>query len=43
VLTAVLCLVNVLAVVSGRETYRVPTEQLGTAGPDARTAKPVTA
>ena len=43
VLTAVLCLVNVLAVASGRETYRVPTEQLGTAGPDARTEKTVTA
>jgi MFS family permease len=29
VFTAVLCLVNVLAVATARETYRVPTEQLG--------------
>ena len=29
VFTAVLCLVNVLAVVTARETYRVPTERLG--------------
>ena len=29
VLTAVLCLVNVVAVATGRETYRVPTEDLG--------------
>lgn len=26
---AALCLVNVVAVASGRETYRVPTEELG--------------
>jgi MFS family permease len=30
VLTAALCLVNVLAVATGRETYQVPTERLGT-------------
>jgi MFS family permease len=30
ILTAALCLVNVAAVASARETYRVPTEQLGT-------------
>jgi MFS family permease len=30
ILVAVLCLVNVLAVATGRETYRVPTERLGT-------------
>jgi MFS family permease len=30
VFTALLCLVNVAAVASGRETHRVPTEQLGT-------------
>ena len=30
VFTAVLCLVNVVAVATARETYRVPTEQLGT-------------
>ena len=30
VFTAVLCLVNVLAVATARETYRVPTEELGT-------------
>ncbi|MER6005004.1 MFS transporter [Nonomuraea angiospora] len=29
VITAVLCLVNVAAVATARETYRVPTEQLG--------------
>jgi hypothetical protein len=29
VLVAVLCLVNVAAVASARETYRVPTERLG--------------
>jgi MFS family permease len=29
VIVAVLCLVNVAAVATGRETYRVPTEQLG--------------
>jgi Zn-dependent protease len=29
VFTAVLCLVNVVAVATGRETHRVPTEQLG--------------
>jgi MFS family permease len=29
VLTAALCAVNILAVASGRETYRVPTEELG--------------
>ncbi len=29
VFTAALCLVNVVAVASGRETYRVPTEELG--------------
>jgi MFS family permease len=29
VFTAVLCLVNVIAVATGRETYQVPTEQLG--------------
>lgn len=43
VLTAVFCLVNVVAVASARETYRVPTEHLGgtPAGPPA--AKPVAA
>jgi MFS family permease len=30
ILVAALCLVNVLAVASARETYRVPTERLGT-------------
>jgi MFS family permease len=30
ILTAALCLVNVAAVVTGRETYRLPTEELGT-------------
>jgi len=30
VFTAVLCLINVAAVATGRETHRVPTEQLGT-------------
>ena len=30
IFTAALCIVNVLAVASGRETSRVPTEQLGT-------------
>jgi MFS family permease len=29
VFTAVLCVVNVIAVATGRETYQVPTEQLG--------------
>lgn len=44
VLTAVLCLVNVLAVATARETYRVPTERLGTRGPAAvETGAPVTA
>ncbi|MDQ3788434.1 MAG: MHS family MFS transporter [Actinomycetota bacterium] len=32
ILTAVLCLVNVVAVATARETYRVPTEQLGVTG-----------
>jgi MFS family permease len=32
IFTAVLCLVNVLAVATARETYRVPTEQLGVRG-----------
>jgi hypothetical protein len=30
VFTGVLCLVNVLAVATAKETYRVPTEELGT-------------
>jgi MFS family permease len=40
VFTAVLCLVNVAAVATARETYRVPTEQLGvkTATPAATTS-----
>jgi MFS family permease len=40
VFTAVLCLVNVAAVATARETYRVPTEQLGvkTATPAAATS-----
>ena len=29
VFTAVLCLVNILAVATAKETYRVPTDQLG--------------
>ena len=29
IFTAALCLVNVIAVATGRETYRVPTDQLG--------------
>ncbi|MFI7635927.1 MFS transporter [Nonomuraea sp. NPDC049400] len=32
IITAVLCLVNVAAVATARETYRVPTEQLGLKG-----------
>jgi MFS family permease len=32
IFVAVLCLVNVAAVATGRETFRVPTEQLGTHG-----------
>ena len=43
VLTAVLCLVNVVAVASARETYRVPTEELGDAASTAPAGKPVTA
>ncbi|HEY7593823.1 MAG TPA: MFS transporter [Actinophytocola sp.] len=43
VLTAVFCLVNVLAVASGRETYRVPTEQLGSEPAAPSAARPVTA
>ncbi len=43
VLTAVLCLVNVVAVASSRETYRVPTEELGDAASTAPAGKPVTA
>ncbi|MGJ6967070.1 MFS transporter [Streptosporangium sp. G11] len=38
IITAVLCLVNVAAVATARETYRVPTEQLG-----LRRAEPVKA
>ncbi len=38
VFTAVLCLVNVAAVASGRETHRVPTEQLGTRQENLRPA-----
>ncbi|MEW2354008.1 MFS transporter [Spirillospora sp. NPDC029432] len=30
IITAVLCLINVAAVATGRETYKVPTERLGT-------------
>ncbi|MFF5260353.1 MFS transporter [Actinomadura viridis] len=33
IITAVLCLVNVAAVATGRETHRVPTEDLGLRGP----------
>jgi MFS family permease len=44
VFTAVLCLVNALAVATARETYRVPTEQLGTKSPAAiETSTPVSA
>jgi len=42
IFTAALCLVNVLAVASARETYRVPTEQLGTR-PAPATSSPATA
>jgi MFS family permease len=38
VFTAVLCLVNVLAVATAKETYRVPTEQLGVKRPTANAA-----
>jgi MFS family permease len=44
VFIAVLCLVNVLAVATARETFRVPTEQLGAKSPAAiETSTPVTA
>jgi MFS family permease len=43
VLVAVLCLVNVAAVASARETYRVPTEQLGRSTQDTTTTDPVSA
>jgi MFS family permease len=44
VFVAVLCLVNVLAVATARETYRVPTERLGVpAKSSATTTAPVTA
>jgi MFS family permease len=36
IFTAALCVVNVLAVASARETHRVPTEQLGTRGSGTR-------
>jgi hypothetical protein len=43
VFTAALCLVNVLAVATGRETYRTPTEELGVKDPaPARSAVDVT-
>ncbi|MGH3877638.1 MAG: MFS transporter [Actinophytocola sp.] len=42
ILVAALCLVNVLAVASARETYRVPTEKLGTR-PEPASSSPVTA
>jgi MFS family permease len=32
-ITAALCLINVAAVATGRETYRIPTEQLGRTSP----------
>ncbi|MGW4793649.1 MFS transporter [Nonomuraea sp. NPDC004297] len=34
IITAVVCLINVAAVATGRETYKVPTEQLGLKVPD---------
>jgi MFS family permease len=44
VFVAVLCLVNVLAVATARETFRVPTERLGVSEkPTASTTAPVTA
>lgn len=44
VFVAVLCLVNVLAVATARETFRVPTERLGTTtSATATTTAPVTA
>jgi MFS family permease len=39
--TAVLCLVNIIAVASARETYRVPTERLGTRAPAGQESSPV--
>ncbi|KAA9158743.1 MHS family MFS transporter [Amycolatopsis acidicola] len=36
IFTAALCLVNVIAVASGRETFRVPTAKLGLKDPKAR-------
>jgi MFS family permease len=41
ILTAALCLVNVAAVASARETHRVPTDQLGTK-PTPTTSSPAT-
>jgi hypothetical protein len=38
IFTGALCVVNVLAVASARETYRVPTEQLGTRSSGMTTA-----
>jgi MFS family permease len=43
VFVAVLCLVNVLAVATARETYRVPTEQLGVKPSKIEASAPVTA
>ncbi len=41
-ITVALCVVNIVAVASGRETYRVPTAELGERG-DSRTANRVAA